>query len=191
MKTFIIFKPYVIAFLTVVFIGCSTVNTTSINDELNTNISPTPNLEETPKKNDGRIVNEEGWQIPPREKRRKLRERVIDMLSEDGKNFKVTITQYVPIGGFIYSEESLLNEQKTTQLRGNLSMAGFTEFKLKEKVFLYTIMAITRKPETQKGDNTTHERHFGYQIVDRDGDGKFETLITDKSKFLVPAWAID
>ena len=71
MKKFIIFKTFLIVFLTVVFIGCSTVNTTSINDELNTNISPTPNLEETPKENDGRIVKEEGWQIPPLGKKEK------------------------------------------------------------------------------------------------------------------------
>jgi hypothetical protein len=190
MKTFIIFKIYAVVFLTVVFIGCSTINNTSVSDELNTKISPTPNLQENPPDTDGRIVKKEGWQIPPLKKMRNLGEEVVDMDSEDGESVKVTLTFYAPKDGYRYTEKPSVNNPNTG-VGIDLSMLGFTEFKVKERVFLYSILAITRRFETEKRDNSTNERYFSYQIGDRDGDGKFESLLIDKSKFLVPAWAVE
>ena len=110
------------------------------------------------------------------------------MDSEGGGNGKVTITYYKPTTNFIYNEDPV---QGTVLVRGDLEVVDFIENKVKEKIFAYTIFA--RKAKVSQGsmdNNSSHDHTFVYRILDKDGDGKFETLLTDSSKILIPKWVM-
>lgn len=189
MKVFFRVRISYIVIFAVFHLGCSTATTTSLKDETGINFSPTP----APKNfnnDEGIILKEKGWQIPSPRKKQKSKIKESIMKSEDGKDIKVTATFYTPIENFIYEENPLDANGEVILVHGKLKLMNFVEIKVEENVFLYTISA--RKTEAKEPiyNSTSHNHIFGYQIVDRDGDGKFETLLTDGSKFLVPVWAL-
>lgn len=186
-KKSLINKLTFITLLTLVFVGCSTVETTSLNEERAIETSPTQT--DSNQNNQAGII-ESGWQIPLPEKKRTLKKSIVTRVSEDGKNIKVTTTECAPINDFIY-EEKLTDYQKTKLISGELQLKTFIENKVNEKIFWYTIFAKQTESNEQKSDNSSHNHIFVYRIVDKDGDGKFETRVSDSSEILVPKWAIE
>lgn len=157
----------------------------SLNAGLGLNFVSAPTPPNLPQNDDGRIVKEEGWQIPSPKEKREIGTKLIDMISEDRKSVRVMTTNYAPVEKTIYSEKT--DDARVTLVRDNLILGNFVEYKAKGKVFLYTIFA--RRPMSEKQEiGSSNEKIFVYQIVDRDGDGKFETLLIKNSKFLTPSW---
>jgi hypothetical protein len=169
------------------FGGCSTVNTASLNNQLNLTATSTPIAQNSPD-GEGRIIKEAGWQVPAPKEKKKIRTNIISMAAEDGRKVDVSITEYVHEKDVLYTETPVPG---TTLVRGALRLANFSELKVKEKIFLYTIFARPVRPQEESNDNSSHDHMFVYQIVDRNGDSIFETLLIGKSKFLVPNWALE
>ena len=167
-------------------IGCSTINILSLSAGPVLHVAAVPTPQNLPQDTDGRIVKEEGWQIPSPKEKKEIGTKLIDMISEGGKNVKVTTTNYAPVGKIVYSEKT--DDPRVTLVRDNLILGNFVEYKAKGKVFLYTIFARRPNTEKQENGNSSREKIFVYQIVDRDGDGKFETLLINSTKFLTPYW---
>lgn len=79
------------------------------------------------------------------------------------------------------------SEEERQLVGGVLKLLFITEFSVNGKVYSYDIGARIAKPA-----NHADEIGFGYRIVDFDGDGKFETMLTDDDiELKVPSWATD
>jgi len=72
-----------------------------------------------------------------------------------------------------------------------LDVDGLAEFSVKGKVYLYEIMV---EPQFNRGPSSPNTNRingllFIFQLVDQDGDGKFETMFDKQADVPVPRWA--
>lgn len=187
MKIYFVFKICGFVLFAVFSFDCSTVNTSSFSNKLETKILPSPTPTDSPQNHEAKYINPDGWEIPLPEKRKKTRVIERDVKTEDGKIAKRTLTIYSPTDDFFFHRESFSQDSEITT--GLLKLQGIYELKVKEKVYGYTIYAQKTIPDEQTGKHTSIGPTFFYQCFDTDGDGKFETLVTDTSGMLIPSWA--
>lgn len=185
MRLFFEFKILVFLLFTAFSGGCSTASTVS-RELSEMKYPPNPEAQNTVQINESRSVKKEGWQLPKAEKQKQVRKTVIDSYLENGDKIKVTTTDYAPIKDFFTEEPfaSLGKNQAFRLTKINL----IRESKVNGKIFCYTIFAKATKPNEKTGKPIAVGSDFIYQYVDRDGDGKFETLVTDGSVYPVPSW---
>jgi hypothetical protein len=186
MKTNSSLRIQFIMFLSVFLAGCSAANTTLQNSNPEKKSAPVEQNQN--RVSDNRIIKAEGWQIPSPEKKEQVRKKTKSLNSDEGDAFEVTLTYYVPTERFIYREKPL-NDNQIILVKGELELFDFIEYRVKDKIFAYTIFARRYKID-QPNDNSSHEHKFVYRILDSNGDGKFETLLTDNSELLVPQWIL-
>jgi hypothetical protein len=135
--------------------------------------------------NDGRIINETGWKVPQTKDTTKGTPTVKKINSIEGKSFNVKTTYFTPNNAVLYTEE--LFSENVTRLHGELVLTRFEEFRLNDKVYLYSILAKENESINRKNAND-HNEMLIYQILDNDGDGIFETLIDNGTDILIPKW---
>jgi hypothetical protein len=176
---------YHFVLLAVLFVGCSTVNTSSLDSKLEVEVSPYPSPPSSPQIYEAKFIRQEGWKIPLPEKRKKTRTIERDVKSENGKSVKRILTIYIPKDDFFYQREVGISNSGNELKSELLKLQSIWEIKANEKKYSYTITARKAKPDEQED----HQHDFIYRYFDLDGDGKFETLISNDSEVLVPSWA--
>lgn len=189
MKTYFRFKIYGFVLFVVFLFGCSTVSTSSLDNELETKASPSPMLPNSPQNYEGKFIKQEGWKIPLPDKKEKMRVIERDVMTENGMKVKRTITIYNPIGDFFFQRESSTSISGSQLKSESLQIQSIWEVKIKEKIYSYTVIARKATPDKQTDESVLTKFEFPYRYFDIDGDGKFETLVTDGSEILVPSWA--
>jgi hypothetical protein len=111
------------------------------------------------------------------------------MDSEDGKKVEVERVIYGSRKLFFFEMEMSSRSRETQSNNELLKLESVYEFKVKKRAFFYSIFARQAKPDAQIGRPIPAMHMFVYRILDKDGDGKFETLVSDDSKIIVPKWA--
>jgi len=188
MRVYFGYKIFGFVIFAVLGFCCSTVNTTLLNNKLEINTSVTPIPPDSLQKYEAKFVKEEGWEIPLPEKRKATRTIEREAKSENGTSVKRMLTVYIPIDAFFFQREpyaSGLDKEMTT---GLLRLQAIYELKVKEKIYGYTIYAQKTALDEQTRKSVPSGKIFFYQCFDTDGDGKFETLVTDQSGISVPDW---
>jgi hypothetical protein len=163
--------------------ACTNLNISS--GKNNSENGAVPTTKKTPIIIDGRLINETGWQVPQTRDTEIGTPTVKKINSIEGKPFKVKTIYFAPNNEVLYTEE--LFSENVTRLHGELVLHGFEEFRLNDKVYLYSIVAKENEDINQKNINAHNEKLI-YQILDNDGDGIFETLIDNDSTVLIPKW---
>jgi hypothetical protein len=166
--------------------GCSLNNTASVLNAVEKESSNDMKLQKVAQENDGKIIKEEGWTIPKPEKQKLVRISNTDSRLESGGKVKVTTTDYSPVKDFL-TEEPIVSMGKG-HVYGVTKIDLIRESKVNNKSFCYTVFVSSVKVGEKAGKSWPTGSPFLYQYIDRDGDGKFETLLTDASKFAVPDW---
>jgi hypothetical protein len=122
-------------------------------------------------------VDEQGWKIPKMGK--PLKSDVTNLVDDQGKTISLTTIDFT-------SREPITKEPFDSI---GVSSNGFTkieliiEMKFKERVLGYMVFAKKVSVDSKNNSVTdVNERSFYYRYFDYDGDGKFETLVTDSSK---------
>jgi hypothetical protein len=165
-------------------VACTNLEISSLKS--NTENATVPSPKKTPVIIDGRIINESGWKVPQTKDTRTGNKEVKTINSVEVKPFKVKTTYFTPNTEVLYTEE--LFSENVTRLHGELVLIHFEEFRLNDKVYLYSITAKKNESINQKNVNA-HNEIMVYQILDNDGDGIFETLIDDYKTVPIPKWA--
>jgi hypothetical protein len=174
------------------FVGCRPVQTNFSANKSAVTPSPIPKSAEESKTAEGRVIRKDGWKVPMPKKRKLARTYVETVSSENGKPVEVTNITYSPEEDFYFTDEPFTAEEARSLIRGLLKLTLITEMRVKEKIFGYSMIVREAKSDAQTNDNTGHDDHpFTYTIVDFDGDGKFEAMVTWDINFKVPAWASD
>jgi hypothetical protein len=167
------------------FISTACTNLNISSGKNNSENRSVPMTKKTPVIIEGRIINETGWKVPQKNDTETSPTTVKTINSVEGKPFKVKTTYFTPNNPVFYTEE--LFSENVTRLQGELVLKGFEEFRLNDKVYLYSIGAKEKENINQQNINA-HNEMLEYQILDTDGDGIFETLIDNGSGVLIPKW---
>ncbi len=185
---------YIFSFIFLLFsVGCNGVQPQNLNNVIN--VTPTPPMEEIVETSNGnrKFINPGGWQIPMPmpEDRKKTKESKTYGTTSDGERVDMTITFYAPIKDFFYTLviDPAFREHA---VGGDLILELIGELKTNGKVYGYSIFARQVAPKDKDGNFTAsdHNHMFVYRCYDSDGDGKFETLLTDSSPYFVPDWVL-
>ena len=125
------------------------------------------------------------------EDRKKTKESKTYGTTSDGNRVDVTITSYAPIKDFFYT---LVIDPafRGHAVGGDLRLMFIEELATNGKVYGYSIFARQVAPKDKDGNPLSRDQDhmFVYRCYDSDGDGKFETMITDSSPFLIPDWVL-
>jgi hypothetical protein len=188
MKSIFNLKLYSILAFAVCFAGCSSAKTASAENELAIKFSPTPTPQSSVEESKDDSVKNENWQIPLLKNRKQTRISFSDTKSEDGKPVRLMITDYAPKNEVFFTQVPSGSVSPNRLLSGLLKLEFIEELRVKEKIFGYVVFARATKTDEKTGKPSPFGQMFVYRIIDKDGDGKFETLLADDSKILVPQW---
>lgn len=133
-----------------------------------------------------------GWKIPSQDGA-SLHEKETDTrTTETGKQVKMTTAHYSSRYDRLpsYTEDFYFEGSKLDYMKGKrLEIDTFMKMSVRGKVFMYSIsVGKVGHPPASNGD--PHDDPFGYRILDKDGDGIFETLLHGKSDIIVPNWVL-
>ena len=144
----------------------------------------------TPIPDAGKVIVDEGCNIPPVSSLRIFRSHKTTWNSETGEKVNVVITDYDSPQVFYYEQKPLTHMMNYISFGGTLKLMWLSEMRSGQKVFAYTMFARKKKTEAAQSDNSNgwNDRMFPYTCVDTDGDGRFETVLTT-ADLLVPSWA--
>ncbi|MEZ5422882.1 MAG: hypothetical protein R2682_07280 [Pyrinomonadaceae bacterium] len=177
-------KLYGVVAVAVLLVGCSLGKPAPPANEAAIRISPVSVQEGK----DAQVRNG-GWMIPLPENREQIRQSFSDAESEDGKPVKIAITDLVPKDVFFFTQTPSDAASPNSLLSGLLKLELIQELRVRAKTYCYLIYARRTKTDEQTGKPSPIGQMFVYRILDKDGDGKFETLSADDSRALVPEWA--
>lgn len=183
----LLFKIPIMIALLLFTISCSPLGAHSIENTA-VEVSATPE----PKKPDGsdRIIKPSGWRVPSRNDTRIGDQSVETAAAADGTRTEVKGAYFTPTNEIVYEEMPV--EGALSKVQDELKLIHFRELSLKGRVYLYEITARKYASIGQLNNNASHEEIFTYRILDNDGDGKFETLVTKPdSKVMIPKWLLD
>jgi hypothetical protein len=105
-----------------------------------------------------------------------------------GKAVKLSTISFIYKIPWIYSQDFSFDGSGLDDLKGKIESDYFRESRANGKIFMYTISGkrVTGLPANFE----PHDDPFVYQIQDRDGDGKFETLLGGSQDIIVPNWVL-
>jgi hypothetical protein len=146
--------------------------------------TPTPTNSKSENKIFTEFVNEEGWTVPLPTSANKHSVNIVQLSTTDKQNVNVSISSFIGLNDFRFKYGSINSEQKEYLSLDELRLVSLKEFRVGRNVFSYVIMA--EKLTSKEHNFGSHP--FLYKILDKDGDGKFETLFPGDSDNLVPAW---
>lgn len=125
----------------------------------------------------------EGWRVPMPARKKITKRSSARIESASGEHIQTSVTEYAPTSNFIFVQEFPSSNDKDVLESKRLMLKLITEYSVKGNVFLYSIAAIGL---TENDKSTGPVLIFA--LKDKDGDGRFETLITANDKIVVPSW---
>lgn len=131
-------------------------------------------------------VKAEGWILP--QKDCELVQFNSEERREEGEDGSEILTHFRPESVCIYTESSA---NRKSLLNGRLRLLKVLEVKFNERVFMYVIDAWPQNDIAHNNNNSHSVRPFSYRIFDSDGDGKFETLVSDGVVIKPPRWTFN
>lgn len=164
--------------------------------------SATMNLQETPGPSiersspnprdvvlfDGNYKKKSGWKTPSRNDTyidESYDQGTVEGTTKNGKQVRTHTIFYRYRTPWLHSQDFYYERGDLDYLKGKLESLSFLETSVNGKVFMYSI---TVGPLIM--NDLDHRDPFGYQIQDRDGDGIFETLLSDDADIVVPNWVL-
>ncbi|MCC7307409.1 MAG: hypothetical protein IT173_07575 [Acidobacteria bacterium] len=131
-------------------------------------------------------INAEGWRLPSLEGAKASAASKETLKDSSGKNIEVETVNYVLENTSTEEPFNLIGKNF-----GKLKLSFVRQFSKNEKVFAYVIFAQrTKRDDATQSDEGTGTIFF-FTFVDRDGDGKFETLVRgQKPELTVPDWTL-
>lgn len=185
-----------ISFLSVILmfvalpIGCSTAYNASQREPYDVQQTATPFVQENDK-GYTEFINETGWHVPLLPKAKKGLKEVVRKTSVGQKEVNVIVSTLLPLDNYRFTFGSMTYEQKAYLGESEMRLVALKELRVGKKIFSYVITAEKIGHDTPISANEPHGHPFLYKILDKDGDGKFETLFPGHSDNLVPKWAIE
>lgn len=131
-------------------------------------------------------IKKSGWKTPPKNDTyidESYDQGSVEGRTEKGKQVRTNTLLYVYRTSWWHSQDICYEGRDLDYLKGKLESLSFMETSVNGKVFMYSI---TVGPLIL--NDLDHRDPFGYQIQDRDGDGIFETLLSDDADIVVPNW---
>ena len=152
--------------------------------------TPLPYSTGTPYAVRQKLINESGWPIPSTVDFKLTTKSETTIRSVDGRPIRVETKHLRPNGESVYIAPPMPNGV-SSRMELALDVDGLAEFSVKGKVYLYEIMV---EPQFNRGPSSPNTNRingllFIFQLVDQDGDGKFETMFDKQADVPVPRWA--
>lgn len=166
--------------LAVVVSACSTNSASNANTG---NEAITPGVEAPATLVEDKI-RKEGWAVPKAPDMVKSGMKEQKMKGEDGKEHNVVFTSYNSEKGFELSPEDIGAPSVRYSVFGVME---FNELSINKKIFGYTMMIYPKKDA--QGGNKVPGASIFHSILDKDGDGVFETSAYGRIT-QIPAWAL-
>jgi hypothetical protein len=170
--------------------------TVANNSEVDLHNTPTPTVESKSPPNpkdvvrfDGKnYIKKSGWRAPSRDNT--YVDESYDQgdpiyLTESGKRVRTNTILYGYRSPWSHSQDFHYDRGDLDYLNGKLEALSFMEKSANGKIFLYSIHV---GPVILNEHD--HRDPFGYRILDRDGDGIFETLLVEETDIVVPNWVL-
>jgi hypothetical protein len=153
--------------------------------------SVTPLTTQTPYALGARFMNQAGWPIPMPENKEQVRVTETTASTESGEKVAIEITDYAPLGEFAYASELSAYPHLEARARdGLLLLQLISQLKYNNKIYGYSVFSAPGTKDVKTGMVKRNGHMFVYRLFDSDGDGRFETMITDSSPFKIPAWTL-
>ncbi len=169
-----IFIPITFFLLTsIVFTGCKPARASRPNGNRVQHVS-----EDT-------YVKPDGWEIPAPNELKTGDSGTSHQRSADGDLIPITFTNYYPVGEIVTSEPGSLVGYEF----GETKVQSVTSCSINGRIFEYSVLAASIKTSKRAGNTGETGAPFFYRYYDLNGDGLFETLVTDSSDVPVPDWA--
>lgn len=151
----------------------------------------TPLAAQSPYSLGARLINDAGWPIPMPEKKAQVRVRETTGSAESGEQIAIEISDYAPEGEFAYPSELTGYPHLEARAKdGLLLLQMISELKCNNRIYGYSVFSAPGEKDAQTGTVKRKGHMFVYRLFDSDGDGRFETMITDSSSFKIPAWVL-
>lgn len=175
--------------------GMKAAENASIHSEVLSQNTPSP-LDKSSKPNprdvvlfDGKnYIKKSGWKEPSK-KGAYIDETydsdTVEAVTKSGKQVRTKTLFYGFTKLNLYSEDFYYEGQDLDYLKGKLELLSFLELSAKGKVFFYSVTA-----QKVVSNIDLPEGPLGYQIMDNDGDGIFETLLGQYDEIVVPNWVL-
>lgn len=139
-------------------------------------------------------LKKSGWKTPPKN------DTYIDesydqgdpeRVTKSGKQVKTKSILYGYRTPWLHSQVFYYEGRDLDYLNGKFASTSFIEMSANDKVFFYAVF-VEKAVSTSLSNSEApdHEDPFGYQIMDADGDGIFETLLGVDGKNVVPDWVL-
>lgn len=130
-------------------------------------------------------VKPDGWEIPAPNELKTGDSGTSHQRSADGDLIPITFTNYYPVGEIVTSEPGSLVGYEF----GETKVQSVTSCSINGRIFEYSVLAASIKTSKRAGNTGETGAPFFYRYYDLNGDGLFETLVTDSSDVPVPDWA--
>lgn len=162
-------------------LGCNSTTAERIENAAGVVTTPTISLLGS----DKQFVKEAGWKVPSKKNTQtgsKISEKIE---SANDKTVEVDSTYFTPKDPITFSEEV----PEESRLHGELQLIHFEEYRVGKKTYLYRLTVVKTEESSKVADNR-YIPPFNYVILDKDGDGVFETLIDGRNTPPPPAWVV-
>jgi hypothetical protein len=126
-------------------------------------------------------------QIPNPPQTSVVRVRFYQAPTNAGKRVKVRITDLISKEDFYFEQSALTPEQ---ELGGLQKLEMLRRFDVNGMVFSYSIFERKAGRESANQKPGDLGRLLPINCLDADGDGEFETAVTDNAELVVPDWAV-
>lgn len=176
---------FVLALISFVVWGTS-CNTTSFGSATSDLSTPSVSSNSTPTNlPDAGSIKPDGWVVPQLQcEVEQFQSEKRPVVGEDGSEVTLKVAHYRPKSICTYAESSA---DSSSFLNGNLRLIRIAERKVNDRIFAYIIDALPLSDDR----NARPKRQFVYRIFDSDGDGKFETLLSDDFVLKPPRWTLN
>ena len=140
-------------------------------------------------------IKKSGWRVPSRIGAYPSDANDADdpkRMTESGKQVEMVTNFYVYKSPWNYSQIFCYEGSALDFMKGKISAGHFFEMSFDAHVFMYTVGGNQKVSESTAMSNVgSHEDPFVYQIMDKDGDGIFETLLGGEYEdIVVPEWVL-
>lgn len=181
--------------------GVKPLETAASNPQVNLQNAPTPTVESksTPNPKDvvrfdgTNYIKKSGWKVPSRNDTYvddTYDQGNVKRMTENGKQVEMKTVNYLYKAPWLYSQDFYFEGRELDYMKGSLSAGHFFEMSVNGKVFMYTIGGNEKVVPPPGSNSDPHKDPFGYQIMDKDGDGIFETLLGPFDEIIVPNWVL-
>jgi hypothetical protein len=175
--------------------GLKPADNALLNSEMPSQKTPNSSIEQSSSNSrdvvlfDGKnYIKKSGWKTPSKNDTyvdKNYNQSEVERVTKSGKQIKTNMIQYGYRTPWLHSQDFYYEGGDLDYLKGKLEATVFIEMSANRKVFLYSIF-VQKVVSPIPSNSDSHETPFGYQIMDADGDGIFETLLGVDGEIVVP-----